>query len=107
MSALRTDVNHLSTSMDLKFKNLSQAVSSQLAVFGAELNTLVTTQTAKMDRFENKFLFRMLIAVFGLAVIGISGPVTAVVLHTQTTTVLPQTDGRLSPIQPGSSTAGL
>ncbi|KAL2406667.1 hypothetical protein ABEF93_007957 [Exophiala dermatitidis] len=37
-----------------------------------------------MDRFENKFLFRMLFAVFGLAIIGISGPLTAVLLRKQT-----------------------
>jgi len=54
-----------------------ETVSAQIGVLNGNMES-------RLDKFENRFLFRMLFAVFGVVVIGVSGTVAATLLRFQT-----------------------
>jgi hypothetical protein len=60
---LNLQMKSLSENLNLQMKSLSENLTAQLNTFNAQLSTLTETQAARLDRFENKFLFRMLFAV--------------------------------------------
>ncbi len=61
---IRTEIANLNQNLTTQMKSLIDTVSGQLATFSAQINMLNTTTEVRMDKFENRFLFRMFFAVF-------------------------------------------
>ncbi|KAI1621492.1 hypothetical protein EDD37DRAFT_119704 [Exophiala viscosa] len=83
----RPELQHLNVNLNIQMKGLGDnlaalfnTLSAQLNTLSAQLNTFSETQAAKLDHFENRFLNRMAFAVSGLAIIGISGSMTTVLI---------------------------
>ncbi|KIW96617.1 uncharacterized protein Z519_02008 [Cladophialophora bantiana CBS 173.52] len=72
-------MKHLGHSITTEMKFFSETISAQIKV-------LNTSMESRMDKFENRFLFRMLFAAFGVVIIGVGGTVTAAILRYQTPT---------------------
>jgi uncharacterized phage infection (PIP) family protein YhgE len=59
MTATKSEMAHLNNNLTTQMKSLVETVSAQISV-------LTSNMESRLDKFENRFLFRMLFAVSGL-----------------------------------------
>jgi len=78
---LQSEIEHLSQGLTIQMKSLTDTLAAQMNAVNAQIAVLNANMESRMDRFENRFLSRMLFATFGVAVIGVGGAVTAAVLR--------------------------
>jgi septal ring factor EnvC (AmiA/AmiB activator) len=57
-AAMKSEITRLNSNLTTQMKCFTEAISAQLSVLNASMES-------RLDKFENRFLFRMLVAVSG------------------------------------------
>jgi hypothetical protein len=65
IAVLTGKINSLDTNITTQMKSLGETVSAQISVLNANLQSRDAHMESRLDKFENRFLFRMLFAVSG------------------------------------------
>jgi uncharacterized phage infection (PIP) family protein YhgE len=63
-----TEMKSLSNNLTMQIKNLLNTVSTQIDALNANMELRTVNMDSRLDKFENRFLFRMLFAVSGLRI---------------------------------------
>ena len=63
-----TEMKSLSNNLTMQMKNLIDTVSTQIDALNANMELRTVNMDSRLDKFENRFLFRMLFAVSGLRI---------------------------------------
>ena len=66
INMLDTEIKSLNNNLTTQMKSFIETVSAQISVLTANMNTNNANMESRLDKFENRFLFRMLFAVSGL-----------------------------------------
>jgi uncharacterized protein YPO0396 len=63
---IQSEMTHLNNNLTTQMKSFIETVSAQISVLTANMDTNNANMESRLDKFENRFLFRMLFAVSGL-----------------------------------------
>ncbi|OAP55645.1 hypothetical protein AYL99_09797 [Fonsecaea erecta] len=70
MTSLKSEMGHLNENLTMQMKSFTETMSAQISVLNANMES-------RLDKFENRFLFGMVFAIFSVSVVAIGGTVAA------------------------------
>ncbi|EXJ56833.1 hypothetical protein A1O7_07177 [Cladophialophora yegresii CBS 114405] len=77
---LESEMMHLNKNLTAQMNSFTETVSAKISVLTANMSASNADMKSRLDRFENRFLFRMLFAIFSVAIVAMGGTVATTLL---------------------------